>query len=194
MKRTRLSRGKLARCCGRHASLCTCGEPPKLKRSRLNPVNRERRERRKKDDDVYGSYHRYVQELPCILADRHECAAAVGHHVKSVGAGGKDYANEVPLCLRHHEEVHRTGRETFEERHGVDLNLIAAGIAERYERTQAGPGEREPQRKEGASSTVAHGRSGARRDDNTAEAGPDRGAHTAPPATGSGGPPAEATS
>lgn len=122
------------RTCGK--SLCDCGEPPKLKRTPLNPVNRERKRRRREAGEVYGAFHRWLSTLPCILMDApgHECLGTVtGHHVKSVGAGGKDWANEVPVCADAHAELHHAGRETFETRYGLDLSLIAAGLAERYE-------------------------------------------------------------
>jgi hypothetical protein len=34
----------------------------------------------------------------------------------------------VPLCRLHHDEQHRCGQGTFEDRHGIDLDQIAAEL------------------------------------------------------------------
>lgn len=76
------------------------------------------------DPTIYGPYHEWITGLECLLRGRadHRCAGrVVGHHVRSVGAGGVDPGNEVPLCDRAHREVHRVGRETFQDRYEVDL-------------------------------------------------------------------------
>lgn len=86
------------------------------------------------DPEVYGPYHDWVGTLDCLIGERpdHRCAGRVtGHHVRSVGAGGKDRGNEVPLCERAHREVHRVGRETFEGRYGIDLRRWARKLAAR---------------------------------------------------------------
>lgn len=47
------------------------------------------------------------------------------HHVRSAATAGTGikpsdfYA--VPLCAAHHEEIHRIGARSFEEKYGVDL-------------------------------------------------------------------------
>jgi hypothetical protein len=99
-----------------------------LKRGgRLRPFGRFRQRRRAKGE-VYGRYHRFFEGLFCLV--RAECAGSVnGHHVKTVAAGGKDYANEVPLCAKHHTEVHQLGRSRFERRYQVDLTDEAARAA-----------------------------------------------------------------
>lgn len=89
------------------------------------------------DPTVYGPYHRWIGTLDCLLAGRpdHRCAGRVtGHHVRSVGAGGKDVGNEVPLCERAHRQLHRIGRTSFEERYGLEL----ASVTERLERAWPG--------------------------------------------------------
>lgn len=87
------------------------------------------------DPTRYGPYHAWVATLPCLLADRpdHRCAGRItGHHVRSVGAGGRDRGNEVPLCERAHRAVHRAGQVTFEERHEVDLGAVARTLERRW--------------------------------------------------------------
>ena len=50
---------------------------------------------------------------------------ADGHHLRTIGAGGKDYGNEVPLCRAAHTEVHTSGLTRFEAKYGIDLGNIA---------------------------------------------------------------------
>lgn len=95
------------------------------------------------DPEVYGPYHEWISGLRCLLSDHpdHRCAGRVaGHHVRSVGAGGTDQGNEVPLCGRAHREVHRVGRETFGDRHDVDL-WEEAGRLEEQAPPSARPGD-----------------------------------------------------
>lgn len=108
---------------------------PIQRRTPLAPVNRERKAKRAEDGRVYGAYHRYVSTLPCIVAQRggDGCSGRVeGHHVKSVGAGGEDECNEVPVCVRHHNQIHTRGPRTFEDRYGIDLDMEAANVWTRY--------------------------------------------------------------
>lgn len=51
------------------------------------------------------------------------------HHVVTRGAGGTA-SDTVPLCVAHHDEVHRAGVRTFEARYGCNLR----GLAREYER------------------------------------------------------------
>lgn len=113
-----------------------------LKRSTpLNRVNRDRKARRKEKDEVYGSYHWKIESLFCILSfdTRHECRSfpgrkpIEGHHVKSVGSGGKDRGNEVPLCPLAHDEVEQIGRKTFEAKWGVNLKQEAKAAERRID-------------------------------------------------------------
>ena len=47
----------------------------------------------------------------------------VPHHLKSRAAGGLD-EDTVPLCMKHHAEIHTLGRRRFEERYGLDLFAV----------------------------------------------------------------------
>jgi hypothetical protein len=49
-------------------------------------------------------------------------------HGHSVGAGGQHDASGVPLCRLHHTEQHQCGIGTFQDRHGIDLEAIAAEL------------------------------------------------------------------
>lgn len=60
----------------------------------------------------------------------------VPHHVKSVGAGGVDYENLVPFCIKHHVECEKKGRKTFEKKYELNLKELAIFYA-----SQSGTGE-----------------------------------------------------
>jgi len=63
----------------------------------------------------------------CAVAGSGGCGGAMhAHHVKTRGAGGGD-EQVVPLCAIHHDEVHK-GRLTFEARHKVNLDQMAAAL------------------------------------------------------------------
>lgn len=118
---------------------------PSLKRGgRLRVRNPEKAKKRRAEDRVYGSYHRYVTTLSCWVAEhspsRHVCEVGDpidGHHVISVGAGGEDAANVVPLCRRLHTaspavSVHSMGKQSFDEFWGVNLESAAVLIWARF--------------------------------------------------------------
>lgn len=102
-----------------------------MRRNAIRKVNRERQARRAREDRVYGSYHRWIGTWPCLLANASCWGTVAGHHVRSVGAGGEDYANEIPLCTFHHGVIEAKGRLTFEARYGLDLEAVARGMARR---------------------------------------------------------------
>ena len=65
-------------------------------------------------------YLDYIRGRPCLVCEQ----PAVPHHIENRGMGQKcDDLLTVPLCPQHHAEVHRLGRERFEE--GWVLNLCA---------------------------------------------------------------------
>lgn len=52
-----------------------------------------------------------IRRLPCLICSRRPAEAS---HIKSVGARGDDTAeNVIPLCRKHHDEWHGTGRHTM---------------------------------------------------------------------------------
>lgn len=74
----------------------------------------------------------FVHQQPCLVASPAcrgliECA-----HVRSRGAGGKDWDNLVPLCTHHHREQHYLGRRSFEFRYKVRLLAAARKITTAY--------------------------------------------------------------
>ena len=65
---------------------------------------------------VDAAYLDFIRLRPCLI----EGAAAQAHHTVPVGAGGSDYRT-LPLCHRHHEELHRIGKTRFETRYRLDI-------------------------------------------------------------------------
>ena len=53
-------------------------------------------------------------------------------HVKTVGSGGVDAENIVPLCHYHHVECHNIGILTFQEKYNIDLKLIAIDVYQAF--------------------------------------------------------------
>lgn len=58
---------------------------------------------------------KYKSDDPCIICgDINSCL----HHIRSRGSGGSDKPhNLMILCLRHHNEIHAKGRDTFSKMH-----------------------------------------------------------------------------
>lgn len=105
----------------------------RLKRTSLRQVNPERQKKRQEAGLVYGPYHRWIGTLACLVKNWACYSTMRGHHVKSIGAGGQDHGNEVPLCDFHHLfELPSMGRKAFEEKHGVDLAAEADQLKEHY--------------------------------------------------------------
>lgn len=100
----------------------------------LPKKNAKRKAKRAADDHTYGSFYRYVKTLPCAVGGEGDpCFGEIhGHHVKSVGAGGRDAANLAPLCERHHRMIHDIGPKAFDARFFNDLKLYADAIWKRY--------------------------------------------------------------
>lgn len=89
--------------------------------------NGERKAKRAAEGKVYGSYHRWIGTFPCAVG--RDCFGAVkGHHLKTVGSGGEDVANEVPLCIKHHSAAHGLTLADFERIYGVDLETVARDL------------------------------------------------------------------
>ena len=98
----------------------------------MKKENRRRKKGRKDEGAVYGEYHDWIATHPCILRALHSCeGVVVGHHLKSVGSGGEDAGNEVPMCEAAHTKgphaIHgpNSGPRTFEKYWGVDLEALA---------------------------------------------------------------------
>lgn len=106
----------------------------------MNKVNQRRRAKRESDGLVYGDLHEWTKRQPCILADHpdHACAFypdrknVESHHVKSIGSGGKDENNTVPLCPRGHDEAHCLGLTRLCEKYHRDFRSLACEVTEAF--------------------------------------------------------------
>lgn len=80
-------------------------------------------------------YRNHIKEQPCLCGS--ECFGGIDpHHVRTRGAGGRDKSNLVPLCRKHHTELHTIGRYTFEDKYKLgDLQMRAERLYETYTRT-----------------------------------------------------------
>lgn len=119
--------------------MTACPKPaPKPKRvARPIPKTRLKKKSRPAAETlrIYGGKARieFVKSLPCIAGfvslggtscDR---LARENAHVSTGGMGRKsDAANIVPLCARHHEQLHRWGRGAFEFTYALNLETCAA--------------------------------------------------------------------
>ena len=88
---------------------------------------------------AYGSPERvaWMQAQPCLVCGQGGCENA---HVGTGGMGRKsDACQIVPLCHRHHAELHAEGRQTFEGHHRIDLAHWAAVVDARWEASHPQP-------------------------------------------------------
>ncbi len=76
-------------------------------------------------------YREWVAGMPCLLSGVNCIGVVCAHHVKTRGAGGRDEANLLPLCVQHHQEIHSLGRTTFERRYQMNLDSEAQSLFER---------------------------------------------------------------
>jgi len=72
-------------------------------------------------------YLDWVRMQPCLACG----VAAHAHHTVTKGAGGSDYRT-VPLCFKHHTELHGRGAVWFEEEYIVDLQEEVIRLLESY--------------------------------------------------------------
>lgn len=61
-------------------------------------------------------YLAWIRRQPCLV----DYVVAQAHHSITRGRGGSDYRC-VPLCVRHHNEVHRMGSTSFEAKYRLDF-------------------------------------------------------------------------
>lgn len=104
----------------------------------LPPVNRGRQKRRRAAGLVYGPHHEWMKGRPCVLTGLHRCMGPVtGHHLKSVGSGGEDRNNQVPVCEAAHREFHDRPLSEMCDRYGWDFRSIACEYTARFDRERA---------------------------------------------------------
>lgn len=98
-------------------------------------LKRRKRERSGIKDDAgpvrCREHLAHVRGYRCTVESHHCLGRMEAHHVREGLAGigtkpGDDCV--VPLCAKHHMELHHYGRQTFEAKHKVDLDRIAADL------------------------------------------------------------------
>ena len=79
-------------------------------------------------------YLEFIREQRCIICHSSPCEP---HHVDTGGVGMKcsDYLT-VPLCWTHHKEIHRIGKQTFVEKHRINLYHCISQLMVRWLRIQ----------------------------------------------------------
>jgi hypothetical protein len=93
------------------------------------------------NDKVYPEFRSHVRKLSCLACqkermtqgDEFNFAPNLGdvsdpHHVRTVGAGGHDAENLVPLCRKHHGEIGSITMIRFQIKYNIDLRTIAGEI------------------------------------------------------------------
>lgn len=120
----------------RRAHNSTLPAPTKaMSRAKPMPTKNAARQKKRRDvGEVYGPFFAYVKTLPCaVYGEGDPCEGPVtGHHLRSVGAGGKDAANLAPLCAKHHRLIHNIGPKRFDARFFNDLKLYGDVIYRRW--------------------------------------------------------------
>lgn len=111
----------------------------------IDPVEHELRTARerqeKRDEEFARTYHsvervEWMQQLPSIISGERPCVNA---HVRGGGMARKgDYIWIVPLTDAEHRELHRVGKQTFERKHGIDLDIAAGTIEHAWRQHQRG--------------------------------------------------------
>lgn len=86
-------------------------------------------------------YLDFIDKLPCVVHGP-DCSYGEGrsthHHLQQKGHGAKaskcSDRRAIPMCAKHHEIIHRTGRETFLNTHGLDPEAIITNLNSIWER------------------------------------------------------------
>jgi hypothetical protein len=79
-----------------------------------------------------AAHLRFIRSQPCIVAA--QCAGPVqAHHVRTGTNGGTSLKPSdiwcVPVCNKHHREIHDNGQATFAAAHRLDLRSLAESYA-----------------------------------------------------------------
>ena len=73
------------------------------------------------------SYLEHVKTLDCIVYGCHDPVTA--HHRDALGQGSKkrkkpakEHLSAIPICIKHHTELHQMGQAKFEKAHKLSLD------------------------------------------------------------------------
>lgn len=87
----------------------------------------KRRNVKRKKSEWARAYHskervEFVKSLPCRVPTCAAMSPSENAHAETGGTGRKaDYDKILPLCTKHHRELHDHGQETFEAKHEITL-------------------------------------------------------------------------
>ena len=106
------------------------------------------------ESDLYPEYSplkEYISKIRCVICQKTDGKDIAGEpvepdvdyvpemvnisdpaHIKTVGSGGPDTENIVPLCHFHHQELHNVGIITFQVEYNVNLKNVAIEIFRQY--------------------------------------------------------------
>ena len=81
-------------------------------------------------------YRVWIRQQGCCVcgSTRHVDSAHIGPH--GFGQKAPD-TNCVPLCRKHHEELHATGRQKFEPKYEICFEIIIEGLFTEWSERQA---------------------------------------------------------
>ena len=69
---------------------------------------------------VDNKYLAKIRKLQCIVKNSKCFGRVVAHHTKTIGSGGSD-KDTVPICVGHHTELHFIGRDSFQDKYGINF-------------------------------------------------------------------------
>ena len=84
--------------------------------------------------EINTDYLEYIRSLPCLICNKQPPSHP--HHTKTRGSGGSDLTT-IPLCFKHHREVHIIGKKTFQKKYDIVFNEVIRGLNERYRKERA---------------------------------------------------------
>jgi len=76
-------------------------------------------------------YLKWVRTQPCWVCMRQPVDAhhLIGHGTKGMGLRSPDTLS-MPLCRSHHDELHRHGHQSWEEKYGSQWKYVALSLAQ----------------------------------------------------------------
>ena len=80
-------------------------------------------------------YLAYLRSQPCVVwldCIGVDCEGdIVVHQIPTVGAGGSDLT-AIPMCVKHHAEIHKVGKGLFQKTYRIDLNREKINLLTSY--------------------------------------------------------------
>ena len=77
-------------------------------------------------------YFDFVKTLTCVISDENCMGDIIPHHCEAGGMGMKcNDTRTIPVCVHHHDEVHR-GSESFFKKYCLDMWKCIAETIEKF--------------------------------------------------------------